>query len=161
MHGLLDVDHPRQHLVLDIDEVERGLGGAGRGRCHRRHGVAGVKRLVSRHDVTADVAQVLGPGGCRDIHREVDQVVAAHDGPDTFGPRGPLEVDGLDPGVRVGASEYLPPEHVRLREIRAEVRASRYLVFAVGPDRPLADPLVVALIRHDSPLLSRARSVVH
>ena len=58
LHRLGDVDHVRQHLVLDLDQLQRLLGdrlddgGDGGDR------MALVERLLARHDVARDVAQV-------------------------------------------------------------------------------------------------------
>jgi hypothetical protein len=40
-----------QHLIVPRNALEGFLGDVGAGRCHGRHGVAFVERLVMREDV--------------------------------------------------------------------------------------------------------------
>ncbi len=57
-HRRLDVDHVRQDLVVDLDQIERRFGDRGGRRGDRGDGVAVVQRLAARHHVQRQVAQV-------------------------------------------------------------------------------------------------------
>jgi hypothetical protein len=113
LHGLVDVDHPGQDLVVDLDQLER-LGGDPARRCRDRcHGMARVEYLIARHDIAAVEAQVLDAEDRRLVPRELHEVAAGHDGFDA-GQRGRLlEVDRLDTGMRMGAAQDLAHQHAR------------------------------------------------
>ena len=55
LHRLVDVGHMRQHLVLDLDQLQRLLCRAGIDRGDRSHRMAVVERLLARHAVVQDV----------------------------------------------------------------------------------------------------------
>ncbi len=59
LHCLFDIRDVRQHLVVDIDQLQRLLRYRRRGRRHCGDGVAVVERLIARHAVDQDVAQVV------------------------------------------------------------------------------------------------------
>ena len=82
-HGLVNVDHPRQDLVVDLDQLE-GLGGDPARCCGDRcHGMARVECLVARHDIAAVETQVLDAEDRRLVPRELHEIAAGHDGFDT------------------------------------------------------------------------------
>ena len=55
LHRLIDVGHMRQDLVVDLDQLQRLLGGAGIDCGDRSHRMAIVERLLARHAVVQDV----------------------------------------------------------------------------------------------------------
>ncbi len=71
---IVDLDRPRQHLVVDLDQFaglcrdRLGRGGDG------RDGVAGEQRLLARHHVAAHPAHVLDAEHDRLVDREVDNI---------------------------------------------------------------------------------------
>ncbi len=146
LQGLVHVDDPGQHLVVDLDQLE----GVGRDfvryRRHRRDRVTHIERLLARHDVAAVEAQVLDAEGGRLVPWELDEVLADHDGLHAGQRQGLVEVDGPDAGMGVRAAQDLAPEHAGQGEVGSEGSTSRHLVDAVGPRRPLADPLVVRAV---------------
>jgi hypothetical protein len=57
-HRRLDVDHVRQRLILDFDQLYRLGGDNRRQRSHRGHRMTFVKRPVPCHDIARQVAEV-------------------------------------------------------------------------------------------------------
>ena len=147
LHGLVDVDHPGQDLVVDLDQLQRLRRDPGRGRGDRRHGMPGVERLLARHDVAAVVAQVLDAQDRRLVPGELHEVEPGHDGLDARQRGRLLDVDRLDAGMRMGTAQDPADQHPRQRLVGAERCASGDLVHAVRPDRALANPLVVLAVR--------------
>ena len=115
-HRLAHVDHVRQHLVVDLDQVQRLLGDGLRGRRHRGHGMAVVERLPARHDVLRHVAVVDRHLARRHpLVGNLGHLVAGDDGLHA-GQRARLRrVDGADARVGVGAAEDAPHQHARQR----------------------------------------------
>ena len=147
LQGLVNVDDPGQHLVVDLDQLE-GVGrDSVRYRRHRRDRVTHIERLLARHDVAAVEAQVLDAEGGRLVPWELDEVLADHDGLHAGERQGLVGVDGPDAGMGVRAAQDPAPEHAGQGEVGSEGSTSRHLVDAVGPRRPLADPLVVRAVR--------------
>ena len=58
-HRRLDVHDVRQHLVLDLDQIERLFGDRRRGRRDRGNRMALVERLAPGHDVARQVPQIM------------------------------------------------------------------------------------------------------
>ena len=161
LHRFVHVEDPGQGFVVDLDQLQRRLGGLRRRRRDRRHRVSGVERLVAGHDVAAHEAQVGGTDHHGRVEGEVHEVVARHHGFHAGRRGGAPDVDGPDARVRVRAAQHLAPQHAGLGEVRAERRAPGDLVLAVGADRALADPPVVGFFAHDSPPAQRPIGVVN
>ncbi len=141
---VIDLDRPRQHLVIDFDQLA-GLGrDRFRGRGHGRYWVAGEQRLVARHHVAAHPAHVLDAEHHRAIgDREVNDVARGDDGLYARQLLGFRRVDRFDAGMRMRAAQHLAPDHAWHRGVGGELGAAGHLVHAVGTDGALADPLVV------------------
>ncbi len=60
-HRVLDVDDVRQHLVLDLDQVERLLGDRRRDRGDGGDRMAVIQHLAARHAVARQVAEIHRP----------------------------------------------------------------------------------------------------
>ena len=74
---VVDLDRPRQHLVVDLDQLAGFRCDRFRGRGHGGDGVAGEQRLVARHHVAAHPAHVLDAEHDRALlDREIDDVLA-------------------------------------------------------------------------------------
>ena len=56
---VVDLDRPRQHLVIDLDQLAGFRRDRFRGRGDGRDGMAGEQRLFARHHVAAHPAHVL------------------------------------------------------------------------------------------------------
>ena len=135
-HRLVDVGHVRQHLVVDLDQLQRltrhllGNGGNGRDR------VAVIERFLARHDVLEDVGDVVG-------HR-LGEVPARHHRLDAFEGLGLRGVDRADARMGVGAAQDLAHQHSGHRHVGAVARPARHLVDAVGAHRAGADDAELA-----------------
>ncbi len=78
---VVDLDRPRQHLVIDLDQLAGFGGDRFRGRGHGGDGVAGEQRLLARHHVAAHPAHVLDAEHDRALlDREIDDVLRGDDG---------------------------------------------------------------------------------
>ena len=162
LHRLFDIDHMRQHLVIDLDQFERGVGDGGTGCGHGGDGVAVIKRFAVGHDVVREIAEIelqlarRHPFGFqfRDIGGGDHRLHAGQ----RLGLRG---VDGFNNGVGVRAPENLAGQHAGQHQIGAELGPAGNLVIAVRADRAGADPFIVfGLNRHDqAPLISAAQSM--
>ena len=133
LHRLVDIGHMRQHLVVDLDELQRLPGRAGIDRGDRGHRMAVIERLLARHAVVEDVVHggiaigEIGQVGRGDHRLHAGQL---------------LRLRGVDlPDRRVGvrASENAPDQLAGHVEVRAVAGAARHLVDAVGTDRTGAD----------------------
>ena len=160
LERVIDLDHPGQHFVIDLDQragfgCDR-LGSGGDGR----DGVAGEQRLLARHHVAAHPAHVLDAEHDRLVEREIDDVLRGdhrlHAG-QRFGLGG---VDAPDARMRMRAAQYLAPDHAGHVGVGGKGRAARDLVGAVGTNGALADPLVVGDdVHRAAPCISAAVSI--
>ncbi|OWK21852.1 hypothetical protein AJ88_12415 [Mesorhizobium amorphae CCBAU 01583] len=55
VHRLIDIGDMRQHLVVDLDQLQRLPRRAGVDGRHRCHSVAVIERLAARHAIVEDV----------------------------------------------------------------------------------------------------------
>ncbi len=162
-HRRLDVHHVRQHLVLDLDQVERLLGDRRRNRGDRGHRVTLVKSLADRHAVARQVPQI---GRRRAdnalIRREVREVGAGRHRLDARQRHRLVGVDRHDPRMGVRAALDLAPQHAGHDHVGAEIGAAGDLVDAVRANGTGADDLegffVEETHRAASPLISAAAS---
>jgi hypothetical protein len=132
--GLHLVEHRRQLLVLDLDQVTRLVGRVRIGREHHGHRLAGEADLLEGQD------GLVVEGG---------PVVRVGDDPEHVLPRdhplhagsggGGLDVDRADPAVRDGAAEDLRVQHPRELEVVDVVDRSRDLRPALHPAKRLSD----------------------
>ena len=140
-HGLLHVHDVRQHLVADLDEVQRLLRGPLADGGHRGHRMALVEDLLARHHVADDVAVVdQHLPGRHELGGEIVEVVPGDHHLHAGQGAGTGGIDRLQPGVGVGAAQHLAHQHVRQVHVRSEARAAGHLVHAVRPYRPGPDP---------------------
>ena len=58
LHRLVDVDDVRQHLVVDLDQLQRLLGDGGAGGRHGGDRMALVEHFLARHDVARHVPEI-------------------------------------------------------------------------------------------------------
>ena len=148
LHGLDHADDVRQHLVLDLDELERLARDRRLGRRNRGHRMAVIEHLFTRHDVARHVAVVDHQlARWHGFRRHVLEIIPGHHGLDArqrFGLRG---VDGFEARVRVRAAQHPADQHARQEQVGAKPRPSRYLINAIGPHRPRAHPLQFAVLR--------------
>ena len=160
LHRLLDVDHVRQHAVAHVDELERLARDRVGGRGDRGHGMAVVERLLARHDVARDVAQVhlhLARGD--DAVLLLAEVGGGDDGLHA-GQRGGLRgVDRLDDRMGVRAAQDAAHELSRHVPVGAEARAAGDLVGAIGTAGAGADDLELASAHREVSFISAATSM--
>ena len=138
LHRLVDIGHMRQHLVIDLDELQRLPGRAGVDGGDRGHRMAVIERLLARHAVVEDVVH----GGIA-----IGEVGQVGRGDHRLHAVKLLRLRGVDlPDRRVGvrASEDAPDQLAGHVEVRAVAGAARHLVDAVGADRTRADRCEVA-----------------
>ncbi len=139
-HRRFHVDDVRQHLVGHVDQAQRLLGDRRRSCRHRGHRVALVQRLVARHAVAREVAEVHRP--LADESRLVGDVGEIGGRDHRLHARQrerPRRVDAHDPRMGVRAALHLADELARHRHVGAELGAAGHLVDAIGADRPRAD----------------------
>ena len=144
-HGVLGVEHRRQHLVAHVDEGQGLLGDMGAGGRHRRYRMPAVEGLLPGQDVPAVEAVVDhgpfllvgGPGG------GLRQIGCGDHALDPRQGQGPAGVDGLDAGVSMGAAQKLAVEESRHLDIGAVPGTARHLVEAVMADRSGAHHVVL------------------
>ena len=144
-HGLQNVDHRRQWLVVDLDQLEGLLGDMRTDGGHGGHGMSLVKDLARGQGVGGDVADIhtrLADVG-HAVHG-LHQVIGRGHGPHTLQLHRLRRIDILDTGVRMGAAQQLAVEHVSRSYIGAVHGAARDLVLAIVTDRTGADDLVFA-----------------
>ena len=137
----------RQHLVLDLDQVERLLRDGQLVRRHGGHRLAGEDHPVDgEHRVRARRRLLL----------ELGDVGRRQDGPHAGQRLGPARVDAEDAGVRVGAPQELGVQKPSRLEIRHVLDLPRHLLRAVRPGNGEPDTLHLArgLHRHGSALLT-------
>ena len=162
LHRLFDVDHMRQHVIGDLDQLAGLLGDCRRDRGNRRHGVPVIERPLARHAVLRQVAEIHRPfADERLLRRDRREILP---GDHRLDPRQRLclfGVDRQDAGVRVRAALDLAPQHARHHHVGAEIGPPGDLVDAVRADRTGADDLLKFLgdERHEaSPLMSPSPS---
>ena len=101
LHRLVDIGDMRQHLVVDLDQLQRLPGRAGVDGGDRGHRMAVIERLLARHAVVEDVVHggiavgEIGQVGGRDHRLHARQLL---------GLRG---VDRADDRVGVRAAQDL------------------------------------------------------
>ncbi len=160
LERVVDLDRPRQHFVIDLDQLAGLRRDRFRGGGHGGDGVAGEQRLFARHHVAAHPAHVLDAEHDRFVEREIDDVARGDhrlDAGQRFRLRG---VDRLDARVRMRAAQHLAPDHAGHIGVGGKRRAARDLVDAVRANGALADPLVVGNDVHcAAPCISAAVSI--
>ena len=164
-HRLHRVDHVRQDLVIDLDELD-GLARDGvRGRGDRGDRMAVIEHLLARHHIARDIAEIddqLARGGIFDRHFR--EVVAGDDRLDALERLRLVGADGEHACMCVRAPEHAAVELARQVDVGAVARAAGDLVDPVRADRPRADDLEVLVLvfehrRHgQTSLISRAAS---
>ena len=79
-HRVVDIDHVRQHLVVDLDQRGGFIRDRFADRRYRRDGVAFVQRLLARHHVARHVPEILCDPLRADIFEfMVGEVLGRHD----------------------------------------------------------------------------------
>ena len=149
LHRLDRVDDMRQHLVLDLDQLERALGDGLAGRGHGGNGMAVIEHLLARHDVARQVASRRPRRQFREIVPR-DHRLHARQGLRL------RRVDRLQDRVRVRAPEDLAEQHAGQNQVGAELGAPGHLVGPVLLDRVGPDDLEL-LVRVEAAVFQNAR----
>ena len=135
-HRFFRIEHRRQRLVFDLDQVERLFGGVlvdRRDGCHLfadvAHGVDGQRQVVARLRKIA----VLDAG----------KVLPGDDGANARQGFGATRIDAHDPGVRMRASQQLAVQHSGHADVVGILGAAQSLERAVLLGGRLADDVVL------------------
>ena len=140
-HRRLQVDDRRQRPVLDLDRLERVLGGVAVLGRDQRHRLAGVAHLVDRHRVIVD----RHADGARDRLNRRRNVDSGDDSVDAGVGGGIRNVDRHDVGMGVGRAQHgrVTDSRHRLHVVdEARVAGEERLVLLArdrGPDPAAAD----------------------
>jgi hypothetical protein len=162
-HGVLGVEHPRQHLVVDLhrfSRVERLRHGL---RHHHGHGLADMAGLVGRQEqVRSDehraaacgmqlhIVSGLGQRIVRDRAQSVGETVGAREDAEHARHRlGTRAIDTENASVRMRRTHHHRVDLAREAEIVAEAAATRRQSRILGAHERLADGLKARRIRHD------------
>ena len=132
--GLVDVRDVVEHLVVDLDRLQRLLGDVARAGGNGGDGVTVIKRLFARHAVVENVG-----GGI--VIGDLSEVGAGDDGVDALDRLGRRRVDGFDAGVGVRAAQHLADQHPRRSDVGTEAGLAGDLVDAIGAQGARADDL--------------------
>ena len=138
LHRLFRIEHRRQRLVFDLDQIERLFGGVlvdRRDGCHFfadvAHGVDGERQVVARLRKVA----VLDAG----------KVFPGDDGANARQRLGATGIDPHDPGVRMRAAQQLAVQHSGHADVVGVFGAAQSLERAVlFRSRPADDVVLVA-----------------
>ena len=137
LRGLPHVGDVRQHLVVDLYQVERLVGDGGRGGRHRGDRLALVAHVAAAHHHLR--AHLVGDRGWK--------VVAGHHREHAVERRRGAGVDRADAGVGVRAAQHFAVQHARQVEVGAVVGAPGHLVDAVVTHGARAQYLVCRSVR--------------
>jgi hypothetical protein len=139
-HRRLHVEHVRQGLVGDLDQIKRRFRDRRRDGGYRRHRMTVVQRLGASHHVPGQVAHAGGRLAALDqLVVQVGEVGAGDHRLHARQGQRSLGVDSDDAGVSEGAALDAPVKHARHDEVGAECGAAGHLVDAIGANRPRAD----------------------
>ena len=126
-HRLDGIDHRRQHLVIDLDRLGRGLRQHPRRRDHRRHRLAGVAHDFMGQQPPRRHRHRLAVRPLEDRKRREGADIVLHEvgtGIDGLHPghieRG-LGIDRLDPGVGMRRAQHIEPQRALLRLVVDEL----------------------------------------
>ena len=162
-HRRLDVDDVGQHLVLDVDQVERRVADRLRDGRNRGNRVALIQCLVARHAVAREVAEIHRPfADERLFRRDIGKVGGGDDGAHARQLQRLARIDRHDARMRVRRALHLAPQHARHHHVGAEHGAAGDLVHAIRTDRTRADNFQIGanvIHRTASPRISAAASI--
>ena len=137
-HRGLGVDHHRQVLVLDLDQVARVLGDVAVLGDHRRHRFADVAHPIDRH-------AVLHHRRARELRRRAGHLLRFRAGEDEVHARERLRlrgVDALDAGVRPVAAQHRGVRHAGEHDVVDVLAVAGQQARVLDPLEVLADVLV-------------------
>ena len=161
-HGIEDVDHGGQDLVIDFDQGEGLIGRLLIDRRHAGDGVAAIEHFVARQDVIANVLETSGPFA--QINHIVligrGKIVRRDDRPHPLQSLGSGGVDGPNAGMGVGTPQNLAVKHAGQPGVAPVDRLAGDLVGAVVTNRARSDYFVLPVILcrfHLTALLPKSR----
>ena len=155
LHRLFDVDHMRQHVIGDLDQLAGLIGDCRRNRGNRRNGVPVIERSVARHAVLRQVAEIHRPfADERLLRRDRREILPGDHRLDPGQCLCLFGVDRQDAGVRVRAALDLAPQHARHNHVGSEIGPAGDFVDPVWANRASADNLLKFLgdERHEASL---------
>ena len=130
----------RQNLVIDCDQAAGLIGDGLAGGSDRGDRMTGIERLVARHAVEADGADVEHIlAALNQCAFEIGEVSASDHGLDPRQGQRLAGIDRADAGVGMGRTQDRAVEHTGRAEIRAVERAAGNLLGSVRADRTSAD----------------------
>jgi len=127
---LVEREHRGQHLVADHDLVHCRARGLGVHRRDRRHFVSDIAHFVDCERI--EIRAERSPFALRRVGADCDRFDAGHG-------RRSADVDGDDPGVRVGASQHRGVQHAGEVQVGDILRRAGDLRYGVGARNVLAD----------------------
>ncbi len=136
----LGIDHRRQLLVVDLDQLERVLGDIAALGGDDRDRLADVAHAVERHAALLDrrIGETgQGPGDLGDVG-------AGHDQGHARQRLCPADIDRLDARVRVRAAQCCRVQHVRQHDVVDVAALAGQEARVLDPLHALADPAEVA-----------------
>ena len=134
------VDHGRQRLVLDLDQLERVLGDVAALGGDDRDRLADVAHAVQRDAALLDRRVGEAGQGSGDL----GDVGAGHDQGHARQRLGPADIDRLDAGMGVRAAQRGRVQHVRQRDVVDVAALAGQQARVLDPLHALADPAEVA-----------------
>ena len=141
-HRVFDVDHMRQHFVIDFDQLQRLGGNRRRGRGNRSQRVSFVQHFFTRHDVARHVPEILRHALRAEIFKFVIRQIGRRN--HAFDARQFERLAGvnfLDACMRVRRTQDFAPQHARQVVVSAVLRGAGKLGYAVRTIRAGADDL--------------------
>ena len=152
-HRGLDLQHMRQHLVADIDQLQRSLCNVRCRGSHCGYRMADIKHLVPRHAVFAQRAQRGGAlAGFEFDVVQFREIGRRHYRLDAGQRTRRRSVNRHDPGMGMRAALDAAGEHAGKAQVGTEVGSTGDFFSAIGANRALADDLQgggLAHVGHD------------
>ena len=142
LHGLLGIEHCRQFLVLDVDQIECRLGNFDCRRSYRSHRLANVT-----HDFTVHHLEIEHHAGR--LHRDEEyraeldlrHVLGQQNRLHTGQSLGARSIDADNARMRIRTAQHLGMQHSGQAHIDRVALAARHLVIRIGPLNAVPDDI--------------------
>ena len=145
LHRLLHIQHMGQHLVFDLNQIQRFFGNMDIDRRHRRHGISLIEHLFVRqhrsthilnaHHLFAQISQLFLCVKCQILPRNNRTYAFKH--------LGLARINRLSPSVCMRASQNFGMQHIGQIEVRTVNRPARHLIRAIVPHWPRPHDLII------------------
>ena len=145
LHRLPHIQHMGQHLVFDLNQIQRFFGNMDIGRRHRRHGIPLIEHLFARqhrrthilnpHHLLTQIGQLL-------LGVE-HQILPRNNRTHAVKRFGLARINRLNPRMCMRASQHFGMQHIGQIEVRTVNRPARHLIRAIVPHGPRPHDLVI------------------